>query len=91
MEDGEKDGVVDLLDEHGDDGDEEDVLVLVPISENEEDERALNLLVVNDNRGLMLDPCGGFGQGVLKTYRCPGCDAHMHLFCGDAIEKEGYG
>ena len=43
-----------------------------------------------ENNSLLL-PCGRYEYPVEGMYCCPGCDAHMHPFCGDAVEEEGYG
>ena len=39
----------------------------------------------------LLASCGGYGQPMGRVYRCPGCGANMHLFCGDGEGEEGYG
>ena len=59
--------------------------------EDEEDEKLVDLLSVDENDGSIMEPCGGCGQGVIEVHRCPGCDAHMYLVCRDIIGKEGYG
>ena len=38
----------------------------------------------------LLASCGGCGQHMGRAYRCPGCGANMHLFCGDG-DGEGEG
>ena len=85
MEDGEEDRVLDLLNDRGEDGGRKYMLRLVPILEDEEDERVVNLLVVNESGGSILAPCGGYWQGVIGAYRYPGCGAHMHKFCGNEV------
>ena len=92
VEDGEEDGAVDFLDKLGDDGDEEDVVGLVPMLLGKEEYGVVDLLVVDETSGLILEPCGGYREVVIGAHCCPGCDAHMHVFCGDTVgeEEPGY-
>ena len=92
-EGGEEDGAVDMLDEYNCCvGGEEDVAELVPVLEDEEDKNMVDLLVVDDETGgSILKPCRGYMQGVIGAHRYPGCDTHMHMFCGDAVGEAGLG
>ena len=91
MEDRGKEGTVEFLDDCGDDDDGDNVLQLVPILEDEEDEGVLDLLIVEENGGSILAPCGGYGQGFIGTYHYPKYGAHIHMFYSDTVDKEVLG
>ena len=70
-------------------GREDDTLRLVPMLEDEEDERVVDLLIFDESRGSILKPCVGCGHGVIGAHRCPECSAHMHVFYGDELDEGG--
>ena len=57
--------------------------------EDEEEDRMVDLLFDDETGGLILDSYGGCGQVVIGMHHCPGCCAHMHMFCSDAVGAEG--
>ena len=64
---------------------------MIPITEDEEDERLVELLVVDESGGSILKPFRGCRQSVIGVHLCPGCSAYKHLFCGDEVDEGGPG
>ena len=56
--------------------------------EGEEDEGVVDLLVFDENGGLILEPCGECVQGVIGAHCGPGCDSYMRPLCGDTIGEK---
>ena len=58
--------------------------------EDEEDKGVVDLLVVDENGGSILESFGACGQDVIGDHCYPGHGVHTYVFCGDAVcEGEG--
>ena len=56
--------------------------------EDEEEDRVIDLLMVDEAGGSILELCGGYLQGLTRVHCCTSCDAHIHVLCGDMAGEE---